>query len=39
MKVNKKLIVLIAVAVIFVTALCLVSFTGKDETETTAPAE
>ncbi len=41
MKMNKKLIALIAVAVtvIIIIAVCLVSFTGKDEPETTAPAE
>ncbi len=39
MKINKKLLALIAVIVIIVTAVCLITFTGKDEPETTAPAE
>lgn len=36
---NKKLIALVAVIIIAVTAVCIVSFTGTNETETTAPAE
>ena len=36
---NKKLIALVAVIVIAVTAVCIVSFTGTNEPETTAPAE
>lgn len=35
MKMNKKLIALIAVIVIAVTAVCLIVFTGKDEPSTT----
>ncbi len=35
---NKKLIALIAVIVIAVTAVCLITFNGKEEPETTAPS-
>ncbi|MBQ7118087.1 MAG: hypothetical protein IJN88_07740 [Clostridia bacterium] len=36
---NKKLFAVIAVIVIAVTAVCLIVFTGKDEAETTVPAD
>ncbi len=35
---NKKLIALIAVIVIAMTAVCLITFNGKEEPETTAPS-
>ncbi len=39
MKMNKKLIALIAVIAIAVTAVCLITFTGRDEPDPTTPAD